>query len=248
MEPVNGKKNGASTMSDFAEPLAPPPAPSPPPEAIADLAEACVRYVERAVGVKLDYQPETLSLLDHYVAQARAGARAQPEILSVLAQTCGAYLGEVVRRRYASWWRLDGSDPAEWMIEFEAVYLAFSPVRLVLEAVLRVAPTESGGKEASPDEGGEGEEGTRDADDRDASQVGDAGENEVAQLELEEEDHVAVAARLAELPPVSDEEFYAPSTRLEVIDIAVEAIRARRMAAGEQVDVTLSPEDYDPRS
>ena len=67
----------------------------------------------------------------------------------------------------------------------------------------------------------------------------------MAQLELEEEDHAAVAARLAELPPVTEEEFYAPSTRVEVIDIAVEAIRARRMASGEHVDDKLRPEDYE---
>jgi hypothetical protein len=53
-----------------------------------------------------------------------------------------------------------------------------------------------------------------------------------------------VAARLAELPPVAEEEFFAPSTRLEVIDIAVDAIRARRMAEGEP-DAALRPEDYE---
>ena len=70
-------------------------------------------------------------------------------------------------------------------------------------------------------------------------------EADLAQLTLTEEDRLAVAARLAELPAVSEQEFYALSTRLEVIDIAIEAIRARRMAAGEQVDVLLRPEDYD---
>jgi hypothetical protein len=53
-----------------------------------------------------------------------------------------------------------------------------------------------------------------------------------------------VTARLAELPPVSDAEYYAPSTRLEVIDIAVEAIRSRRIAAGEEAEASLDPDDY----
>jgi hypothetical protein len=65
-------------------------------------------------------------------------------------------------------------------------------------------------------------------------------------LELEDEDRDDVAQRLAELPPVSERDFYAPSTRLEVIDIAVEAIRARRMGAGDQADDALRPEDYEP--
>ena len=51
-------------------------------------------------------------------------------------------------------------------------------------------------------------------------------------------------ARLADLPPVTPEEFYAPSTRLEVIDITVEAIRAHRMASGAPT-ARLTPRDYD---
>src|SRR5687767_15165113 len=40
------------------------------PPAIQDLADACIRYVERAVGVRLDYTLETLPLLDHYLEHA----------------------------------------------------------------------------------------------------------------------------------------------------------------------------------
>jgi hypothetical protein len=178
-----------------------------------------VRFVERALGVRLDYTPETLPILDHYLEQARTAQQERPETLAVVAHTCGAYFGEVVRRRYASWWRMDGSDPSGWQIELEAVFLSFSPVDLISSALLRGEP--SGGAPSDAD---------------DTSSVG---------LTLDEEDRRAVSARLAELPPVSDEEFYAPSTRLEVIDIAVEAIRARRMAQGEEVDDKLTPEDYE---
>lgn len=184
------------------------------PDRVRDLAEACVRFVERSIGVKLDYQPETLSLLDHYVAEARRTAGERPEAAIVVAHAAGAYFGEVVRRRYPSWWRAEGDDPAFWRIELEPVYLSFSPIQLVADALLR---------------GGEGAESEA------------AGER----LELEEADREAVAARLAELPPVPEDEFYAPSTRLEVIDIAVEAIRARRMSEGDEADAALRPDDYD---
>jgi hypothetical protein len=102
------------------------------------------------------------------------------------------------------------------------VYLSFSPVQLIADAIFRkeedaAAPPLAAGAEES------------------------AGER----LELEEEDRQVVADRLAELPPVSEQEFYAPSTRLEVIDIAVEAIRARRMAEHEDADAALRPEDYE---
>jgi hypothetical protein len=182
------------------------------PDRVRDLAEGCVRFVEQALGVKLDYEPETLSLLDHYVEQARAAAAAQPTAAALVAHLAGAYFGEVVRRRHPSWWRAEGDDPSAWRIELESVYLSFSPVQLVADALFR------------------GEEGVAEAAER---------------LELTEEDRDAVAARLADLPPVPEEEFYAPSTRLEVIDIAVEAIRARRMAEGDDADAVLGPSDYD---
>lgn len=182
----------------------------PPPERVRDLAEACVRFVERALGVKLDYQPETLPVLDHYLQGARGAAAERPPAGALVAHAAGAYLGEVVRRRHPSWWRLDGDDPGAWRIELEPVFLSFSPVQLVADALFR--------------------EGEAEASER---------------LELEEEDQRAVAARLAELPQVDEDEFYAPSTRLEVIDIAVEAIRARRMGEGEG-EAALGPEDYEP--
>jgi hypothetical protein len=264
VEPVNGQRNGSKVIANLSD--SPPPL-SPPPAVIAELAEGCVRHVERAVGVKLDYQPETLPILDHYLVQSRQEARARPEVLSLIAQTSGAYLGEVVRRRYASWWSTEGTDPTEWQIELEAVYLAFSPVRIVLEALLRAgaadrasgagaadrasgagAADRASGAGATSDKNGGGDDAR--AQEGSAPDEDDEDEEEeesalgAARLELEEEDHEAVMARLAELPPVSEDEFYATSTRLEVIDIAIEAIRARRMAAGEDAERMLRPEDY----
>jgi hypothetical protein len=192
----------------------------PAPDRVRELAEACVRFVERAVGVTLDYEAETLSILDHYLEEGRKAAAERPEAGILLAHAAGAYFGEVVRRRYPSWWRAEGGDPAFFRIELEPVYLSFNPVQLIVDALFR----QEEGAELEPS----AEEG--------------AGER----LELEEEDRKAVADRLAELPPVSEREFYAPSTRLEVIDIAVEAIRARRMAESEDADAVLRPEDYEP--
>jgi len=188
-----------------------------PPPAVQDLADACCRFVLKATNVDLDYQPETLSLLDHYLEQARAAAVLKPETLQLVARAVGAYFGEVVRRRHASWWHMDGDDPTYWQIQFESVYLAFSPVALVYDGLLRAAPV-------SVDEGAEGAE--------------------LSELELEDDDRAAVAARLSELPAVSASEFYAPTTRLEVIDIVVEAIRARKLADAE-LEARLTADDYE---
>jgi hypothetical protein len=233
----NGKKNGAGVSADsghatFATPAPPStPSPNPPPGPIAELAEACVRFVERSLGVKLDYSPETLPLLDHYIEDARAVVKEKPEMLSIVAQASGAYFGEVVRRRHVSWWRTESDDPAEWQIQLEAVFLAFCPVRLVLATLLR--------DDESKDMEGEGEE--KDEKDEEAPEA----EDDMAHLTLEEDDRAAIYARLADLPAVSEREFFALSTRLEVIDIAVEAIRANHMAEGEETEGRLSPEDYE---
>jgi hypothetical protein len=215
--PPNGHGDGSSDgHGAFVPPSGPPASPvAPAPAKVAELAEACRRFVKTAVGVELDYEPETLSLLDHYVEQARASVVQRPEAIGVVAHAVGAYFGEVVRRRYASWWQIEGDDPAYWQIQLQSVYLAFSPVAIAYEALARTE------HEPHEDEGAP-----------------------MSQLELEEEDQSALAERLAELPPVSEAEFFAPSTRLEVIDIAVDAIRSRRLGAGEP-DAHLSPEDYE---
>ena len=57
-----------------------------------------------------------------------------------------------------------------------------------------------------------------------------------ARYELDDADEGDVRARLDALPPVSEDEFFALTTRLDVIDIIVEAIRARRSAASDDSD------------
>jgi hypothetical protein len=65
-----------------------------------------------------------------------------------------------------------------------------------------------------------------------------------AQLQLDDEDREAVEARLAELPAASDEEFFSLSTRLEVLEIAVDAIKARMMSSG-LGEVQFTDHDYE---
>lgn len=193
---------------------------APAPTEIADLAAACVRQVEAAVGVTLDFAPETLPLLDHYVTQARASVHDRPEALPLLAQSVGAYLGEVVRRRYVSWWGPLGDEPTDWQIQLETAYLVVRPVALAHATLLRG----EGGDDELPG-------------DVDTSVL-------FGSLELDEDDRARVAARLAELPPVREEEFWSTATMLEVLDIAVDEIRAHRLGEGEP-ELALGPEDYE---
>jgi len=184
------------------------------PEHVLDLAASCVRFVKRALEVQLDYQPETLPLLDHWLRSGKEAAAERPEAAVLLAHAAGAYLGEVVRRRHASWWRTDDDDPGQHRIELRDVFLSFSPVDVARDALCL-------------DRGPDGEE------------------LEISSFDLDDDDRQAVAARLSELPEVGEDEYRAPSTRLEVLDIVVDAIRQRR-AADDLTSLPLEPDDYGP--
>jgi hypothetical protein len=207
------------------------------PAEVLELAAACVRFVGSRLGIQPDFTNETLPLVDHYVAEGRAALGERPEALPLAAHAVGAYLGEVVRRRHRCWWRLDTAHPEAWRLEFELVLLAFYPVQVAHQLLTRACREHAGDAGASLSD--------EDAPD-DLGAAEDLEEQHVEAFggfELGESDRDAVAARLAELPPVSEHEYYLPSTRLEVLDIVVEALLACRALRG---DLTrdLGPADY----
>ncbi len=65
-----------------------------------------------------------------------------------------------------------------------------------------------------------------------------------AHLTLEPDDQEQLERRLAALGEVPDDEFFLPTTRFDVIHIAVDAIHGRMVASG-LGDVTFSPDDYE---
>ena len=140
---TNGKTNGHAIPSrgdaSAGERSGPPVA--PPPHAVQDLAESCVRFVERSIGFKLDFEPETLPVLDHYIEKAREETKDRKEARPLLAQAIGAYLGEIARRKFHGFWRLeDEYDPRSWRVELEPVYLILRPIELATRA-LDLPPT-----------------------------------------------------------------------------------------------------------
>jgi hypothetical protein len=210
--PAPADGNGASSKGVVALRAAEPEV-EPAPAVVAELADACVRFVRAALGVGLDFQPETLSVLDHYLATRRdglvAGRQTNPEALGLVARAAAAYFGEVVRGHFQAFWHIPSDDTAHWELRFESVYLSVNPLAVVYDAVLH-------GDEEGP----------------------------VAYLELEDDVRDAVAARLSELPPASDDEFFSLATRLEVLEIAVDVIKSRMMAAG-LGEVAFSTDDYE---
>ena len=207
------KTNGAShdddapSAPDTDMELSPDPRDAPPPLAVAELAAACVRFVATKYKVPLDFEPETLSLIDQYVRDGRAELSAKPETLDLLQGSIGAYFGETLRRAFGATWFCDG-DHDGWRLDFTYVYLTFNPIGMAREALTL---------------------GT--ADGWHAHLETDPGEREI----LEQ--------RLASLGEIEEDEFYAPTTRFDVVEIAVDTLRAKMQADGNG-DVTFGPDDY----
>jgi hypothetical protein len=215
----HGKSNGKAPSTNGAgsydlhdaaeaeEAVRPPEPLPPPPPAVAELCAACMRFVASKYKVSLDGTPDTLSLLDQYVRDAREAVRERPESVELVAPACGAYLGEVMRQAFRAEWSAEG-DYASWRLYFSNVFLSFNPLGMGLEAVT-MTEAEGWGAHLTLDPG-----------ERD---------------EIEE--------RLAAMPQVDEEEYYLPSTRLDVVTAVVETLRARAEASG-MAEVTFTRDDY----
>lgn len=130
--------NGASGANGagFHHEPEPEPEPLPPPPAqVAELVAACMRFVASKYKVALDGTPDTLSLVDQYIREAREAYKARPESIDLVAPAVGAYLGEIMRQEFAAEWFADGSHEA-WRLYFQNVYLAFNPIGMAREAIM----------------------------------------------------------------------------------------------------------------
>jgi hypothetical protein len=176
---------------------------------IVELVVACVNFVRDALGVELDFTPETLPILDHYLLMAREGLADRVELRELVWRCSGAYFGELVRRRFNGYWHLPSADVHTWRINQRRVLLSFNPVGVVAEAMA----------------------GSDDAD-------GPTGALRLARPDQEE-----IGRRLAEIPPLPEDQYFLLSTRLEVLDTVVEHLRLR-MDQNDQADIEFDPDDY----
>jgi Family of unknown function (DUF6278) len=198
--------------ADELETSAPDPdAVADPPAEVAELAAACVRFTTARYGVMPDFTPDTLSLVDQWLRDARREIEERPETVQVVQAAAGAYLGEVVRRAFGARW-VTGEDHAGWLLCMSTVYCAFNPIGMAREALML-----------------------------------DAAEGWHAHFELDPGEKDLIEARLAALPEVADEDFYSPSTRFDVVNIVVDALREHMRSSG-LGDVRFTPQDYEGES
>ena len=104
------------------------------PANVIEAAEACRGAVRRALAFELDFAPETLPVLDHYLSTSEAR---KDGVLHLVATMAGAYFGETVRRTYECEWHAPAGDTDSWRLEFQRCFLHFNPVATAREAILR---------------------------------------------------------------------------------------------------------------
>jgi hypothetical protein len=102
------------------------------PARVREYAEQAVEYVRRALGVKMEYDSDTLPVLDHYLREV---PQDQAATLKLVILTSGAYFGEVVRRRLGGRWDTSAEE-AQWRVVLPTG-LNFSPLGLVAAAITR---------------------------------------------------------------------------------------------------------------
>jgi hypothetical protein len=209
---------GDSEPPEGAGPLGPVPTAERPegphsadpglPEEVLSACLACIDYAERSTGIRLDFESETLPILDHYATLAGKKFSPRVELEPLVALAIGAYFGEVVRRKLGGFWLTSGS-VHDWRLCLRPVFLSLNPIGAAYDALHR----------------GQSHDGPR------------------SHLLVAPEDSEWVERRLASVPPTPLEDFYLLATRMEAIEVAVEALRARMVLQGYE-EVVYEAEDY----
>jgi hypothetical protein len=130
----------------------PPSAGGPPeddesPAEVLEYASRAVDYVKRSLELTLEYDSETLPVLDHYLREVPEDNAAAAHLV---AATAGAYFGEVVKRRIGGMWDLPSHDPGTWRLVLPSG-VWFSPAAMALAAIR--GPSEDADDMLDADEG-----------------------------------------------------------------------------------------------
>jgi hypothetical protein len=210
------------------------------PVQVLEFASQAVEYVRRALGVTLEYDSETLPILDHYLRQVVSATPARPRngvqtsTNELVAATAGAYFGEVVRRRLGGSWTLPSEDPNSWRLVLPSG-LWFWPSAMAMAAILGpdgdIAASKRDKDEEDDDvvdaEPGLHESGDDDEDDEDGWD---------ASLQVPEPLRSHVARVLDGMADVSEEEYYSLCCRLDTLEhiqaVLVAMASARRSPDG----------------
>jgi hypothetical protein len=186
---------------------------------VQQLAAAFREQVHRALGVELpDASGSTaLAFVDHYLALLRDETR-EP-IVSLVAANAGAWFGELIRREMGGTWIGDGADPRRLRLLLEPGFVHFSPVDMAYEAILSGSP--------EPGDPRLPEGASLDANYH-------LRKRPLAPFEHEPADHDWVAERLAETPPLPEDQFFSLTGRFETLQLILELLASRELQRGRE--------------
>jgi hypothetical protein len=105
------------------------------PSQIVDLSFAMTDFVERAIGIRPDFSPETLSIVDHYATIARKQVAERPEVSDLTAQGLGAYFGEVLRRSEGAFWQVPTANYHDWSLCGISAFVSVNPIGVGYDAL-----------------------------------------------------------------------------------------------------------------
>ncbi len=105
------------------------------PSQIVDLSGNLVDFVERSLGIRPDFTPETLSLVDHYANETREALKTRPEVLDLTAQALGAYFGEVLRRSKGAFWQVPSPNFHDWALCGSGAFIMINPIGIGYDAI-----------------------------------------------------------------------------------------------------------------
>lgn len=168
------------------------------PAEVVEYADQAVQYVRRALGITLEYDSETLPVLDHYLRSVPGENAAAAHLV---AATAGAYFGEVVKRRLGGAWDLPSRDPGSWRLVLPTG-LWFSPAAMALAVIVG----------SDEEDGALGDEATDPEADSIAGSDWDASLNAPAPL------RALVAQVLDNMADMSHDEYYSLCGRLDTIE------------------------------
>jgi hypothetical protein len=186
---------------------------------VEQLVSAFREQVRRALDVELSDELGTtaLAFVDHYLGMLRDETR-EP-IVSLVAANAGAWFGELVRREIGGTWIGDGTDPRRLRLLLEPQFVHFSPIDMAYEAILSASPEP-------------GDPRVPDGAALDAAYH--LRKRPLAEFEHEPADHDWVVDRLAESPPVPEDQFFSLTGRFETLALILELLASRELDRGRE--------------
>lgn len=227
---ARGATAGGGAGSEAASAGGADPATAPPEGEAGQLVTMLIgqfrEQVQRALQTDLDGSTTSLAIVDHYLAMARDEER-EP-ILSLLAAGAGAYYGELVRRTFGATW-IGRQEPRSLRLLLAPQLIHFSPVDQAFEAIL--------GTSANPDDPRLPAGAPVDATFHLPTRPDDAGGEEGGPVGSQPEDPDLddaswLSARLAEVPPMPEDQFHSLTGRFETLQLMVEMLSARHASQG----------------